>query len=279
MLGDAAHGPRLRPLDRLLLVAAGVEQRGQLVEREHDVGAQLMLDLHRHLGREPVRRAVEMRLERDAVVVDVREALLAFGDDVVGLHAHGLHREHLLEPDAERHHLEAAAVGEGGAVPVHELAETAGLVDDVGSRLQVQVVRVGEHGLRAEVLHRLRQHRLDGRLGADRDERGRPDVPVRGMDGAGAAQPVGQAGAHREERVGRGRHNITHLAMVSQARRDTAPPGQARSCAVSSRYSQSIANEPSPTSNSRARSARSRSSAATLSGSPDIALYTAIVGP
>ena len=70
-------------------------------------------------------------------------------DDVVGLHAVDVHRQHLLEPGAEREHLEAAGVGERRARPVHERPETAGLLDDVGSGLQVQVVGVGQHGLRA----------------------------------------------------------------------------------------------------------------------------------
>ncbi|MCU1431545.1 MAG: transglutaminase [Actinotalea sp.] len=49
--------------------------------------------------------------------------------------------------------------------------------------------------------------------------------------------------------------------------------------AVTSRYSQSIAKAPSPRRNRVARAARSASSAAVLSGSSAIALYTAIVGP
>jgi hypothetical protein len=81
---------------RLLLVAPGVDQGGQLVEREDDVGADLVLDAHRHRG-EPVGGAVEMRGEGDAVVVDVRQPLFALGDDVVGLHPVDVHREHLAE--------------------------------------------------------------------------------------------------------------------------------------------------------------------------------------
>ncbi len=178
-------------LHRTLLVATGVHQRGQFVEREDDVGAELMLDADRHLGGEPVGRSVQVRPERHAVVVDVGESLLALGDDVVGLHPRGVHREHLLETDAQRHHLEAAAVGVGRSGPVHERAETAGLVDDVGTRLQIQVIRVGQNRLRTEVFHGLGQHGLDGRLGADRDERRGVDVTVRGSDHPpGATQPT-----------------------------------------------------------------------------------------
>ena len=40
VLGDAPQRPPAGPLEGRLLVAAGVVQRGQLVEREHDVRAQ-----------------------------------------------------------------------------------------------------------------------------------------------------------------------------------------------------------------------------------------------
>lgn len=146
--------------------------------------------------------AVEVRFERHALVVDCRETLLALRDDVVGLHTDGLHREHLLEPDTKRHDLEATAVGEGGPVPVHELAQPAGLVDDVGSRLQVQVVRIGEQRLRTEFLHGLGQHGLDRGLGSDGHERRRRDITVRCVDGAGSSEPVLEPGPYREDRLG-----------------------------------------------------------------------------
>ena len=179
VLGDAALGPRLGAGDRLLLVLAGVHQRGQLVEGEDHVGAELVLDLHRHLGREPVRRPVEVAPERDTLVVDDGQPVLAWRDDVVGRDAGGVHGERLLEAGAQAQHLEPAGVGERRPGPVHEAAETTGLLDDVGARLQVQVVGVRQQGLGAELTHRLREHRLDGGLRPDRDESGSADVTVR----------------------------------------------------------------------------------------------------
>ena len=138
-------------LDRLLLVAAGVHQRGQLVEGEDHVGAQLVLDLQRDLRGEAVRAAVQVRGEGDPVVVDPGEPALALGDHRVVGQAGDVHGQHLLEAHAQAHHLEAAAVGVGRARPVHEPAQSATGLDDVGSGLQVQVVRVGEHRLGAEL--------------------------------------------------------------------------------------------------------------------------------
>ena len=125
VLGQAPLRPRVGALHRPLLVAAGVHQRGAFVEREDDVRAELVLDPHRDLRREPVHRTVQVRLERHPVVVDGGQPVLAGRDDVVGLHPVDVHRQHLLEPDAQRQHLEAAGVGERRPRPVHERAETA----------------------------------------------------------------------------------------------------------------------------------------------------------
>ena len=204
VLGHAALRPGVGAGDGPLLVLAGVQQRGALVEGEHDVGTDLVLHLHRHLGREPVHAAVEMGLERDPVVVDVREAVLALGDHLVRADRLRVHRQDLLEADAEGEDLEAAAVGDGRAVPAHERREPARLVDDVGARLQVQVVGVGQDHLAAELAHGLRQHRLDGGLGPDRREGRRADVAVRRADDPGATRPGPEGVLHveREAAVG-----------------------------------------------------------------------------
>src|SRR5699024_7420017 len=136
VLGQAADRPPAGALERLLLVAAGVHQGGQLVEGEHDVRPQPVLDLHRDLGREAVHVAVDGGAEGDAVVGDVGQAFLALGAVVVfpgggacRLPAAELAREHLAEAGAQAHLLEAAGVGVGGAGPVHEGTQAAGLVD------------------------------------------------------------------------------------------------------------------------------------------------------
>jgi hypothetical protein len=68
---------------------------------------------------------------------DVNVTLLALGDDVVGLDTLGVHREHLPKARTQRQDLETATVGEGRAGPVHERAQSACLLDDVGTRLQI----------------------------------------------------------------------------------------------------------------------------------------------
>jgi len=237
VLGEAAHRPGMGAIDRLLLVPPGIHQGGQLVEREHDVGPEFVLDPHRHLRREPVQVAVEVGAEGHPVVVHVRQPGLALGDHVVVRQPDGVHREDLLEADAEAHHLEAAGVGEGGAGPVHEPAQAAGGVHHVGAGLEVQVVGVGEDGLGAEARHRLGQHGLDGRLGADRHERRGVDLAVRGADHAGATRSAGQVRADGEsEPAGRprrpGRHPVhPHGGRVSGNHARSGPgagPGRPR---------------------------------------------------
>ena len=186
MLGDATLCPAVGALDRVLLVAARVHERRELVECEHDVGAELVLDVHRNLGGESVQRAVERRLERDAVLVHERHALLAFGNHVVGLHALHIHRQRLLEARAERKHLESTGVGESRAVPVHELRETARLVKHVLTGALVQVERVRQQTLCAELGHRFRQHGLHCTLRGHRHECRRLDVAVWRVQNAGA---------------------------------------------------------------------------------------------
>ena len=102
-----------------------------------------------------------MRLEVHAVVVNVGEAFLALRHVVVAERAavgalsirDGTHIDNLLEARTQAHHLEAAGIGEGGAVPVHERTQAACRVEDFGAGLQVQVVGVGEQSLSAELLH------------------------------------------------------------------------------------------------------------------------------
>src|SRR6478736_6229469 len=107
MFAQTASGPSLSPGNRLLLVVTGVHQRGALVEREDDVRAQPMLDLHGELRCEAVLRPVKMRPKGHTVVVYKGQSSLALGDHIIVLEAVGVHGEDLLKAGAERHHLES----------------------------------------------------------------------------------------------------------------------------------------------------------------------------
>ena len=61
-------------------------------------------------------------------------------------------------------------------------AQAAGLVDDIGTGLQVEAVRVGQYRLGTKDFAGLRQDGLDRGLGADGDERRVLDIAVRRVD-------------------------------------------------------------------------------------------------
>ena len=70
----------------------------------------------------------------------------------------------------ETEDLEAAAVSEHGAGPVHEAVQSAEIADDAGSRPQIEMVGVGQNDAGAELEKILLRQRLDGRLSAHRHE-------------------------------------------------------------------------------------------------------------
>ena len=64
-------------------------------------------------------------------------------------------------------HLESAAVGEHGAIPVHKLVKSPQLLDHLVAGAQVEVIGVGQLNLTADVLQVVGGYRpLDGPLGA-----------------------------------------------------------------------------------------------------------------
>ena len=143
-------GPRRRVGDDL-------DRRGRvdrLVERDRDIGAERLLDGDGMLGRESMGRAVQVRPEGHAVIVDDAQI-------------------------AERHHLEAAGVGEDRAIPVHEPVQAAEALDPLVSGAQVQVVRVREDDRRPGLADLRWREGLDRRVGPDRHELGRLDDAMR----------------------------------------------------------------------------------------------------
>ena len=124
---------------------------------------------------------VDDRVRRlDGLHLDLRVGRVGLTGELLG--------QNLLKAGSKRQDLEAARIGVGGARPVHELTETACLVDDVGPRLQVQVVGVRKDGLSTQGSHHLGREGLDVGLRADGNERGGRDRSMRGVDDAGASE-------------------------------------------------------------------------------------------
>ena len=83
----------------------------------------------------------------------------------------------------EREDLEAAAVGEHGALEAVEAVEAASLFDDAGAGAEVEVVGVAEDDFGVDVLIEVAQlHALDGAHGAHGHEDRGVDVAVVGVN-------------------------------------------------------------------------------------------------
>ena len=158
----AALGPHTRQLHGALDIGTRGRIAGALVELHADVGAELHGDFH----------VVLRRPEHVAAVVVVDDKVNALVSELNGV---------VVAED-----LETARVGEDGAVPVHKLVQSAQLGDGVFTGTHGQVVGVGEHDLRTELLNGLGGDALDVCLGAHGHKDRCLDVTVRGMQHAGA---------------------------------------------------------------------------------------------
>ena len=114
----AALQPAHRPGAGLDHIVPGRGDLDALIKGHGDVRAQVCLDAHALLRPHEDVSAVHMGVEADAVLLDLAQG--GQGKD-----------------------LKAAAVGEDGAVPGHELVQTAQLLDELVARTDMQVVGVG----------------------------------------------------------------------------------------------------------------------------------------
>jgi hypothetical protein len=154
-------------------------ERRALVEGHGDGGVEQVLDLGRPLRRQPVLAAVEMRAEGHAVLV----------------HAPQL---------GQRHHLEAAGIGQDRPGPVHEAVQPAQPAHTLRPRPQHQMVGVAEHDLRAGRGHVLRLHRLHRGGGADRHEGRGVDRAMGGVNAPEAGVSVTAQEFEAEGGIGHG---------------------------------------------------------------------------
>ena len=82
--------------------------------------------------------------------------------------------------------MESAGIGESRTVPVHEFGKAAGFVEHLFAGSFIQVERVGQQALRAEVLHGFRQNGFHRGLRGHGHERWSVNIAVGGMNDAGA---------------------------------------------------------------------------------------------
>ena len=165
-LALAELGPGERAVDGAARLLGRGRQRDALVELHLDIRAEQALDLHGALGREDMRRAVDVRLKGDAGVGDLAQLRQA-------------------------HDLEAARVRDDGALPAHEMVQAAQSGDALRTRPQHQVIGVGEDDVGAGRLELLGVEGLHGGGCPHRHEGRRADWPTRCRD---LAQPRAAVG-------------------------------------------------------------------------------------
>src|SRR5262249_44707782 len=153
----------------------------------------------------------------------------------------------------EREDLEAAAVGEERPRPAHERVQPAELRDLVGTRLQREVVGVGEADPGAGLRHLRRRHALDGGERADRHEGRSRDRRARQRELAEAR--AGRILLQEPEGVG---HGATIAAPVApDASPAPAPAGSRRASATTSSSTNAAGARNRPRSSGRGTSANS----------------------
>ena len=163
--GERALGPAQRQAHGAGAFGFGMGKGQALVELHLDGRAEEMLNFHGALRRQLMTAAIDVRSKGDAALVDVPEL-------------------------GERHHLEAARVGQDRTWPADEAVEAAEPGDAFGTRTQHQVVGVAEDDVGAELLQLIEIDGLHRSGGADRHEGRGADPAARRVDDAEAGIAV-----------------------------------------------------------------------------------------
>jgi hypothetical protein len=139
--------------------------RRQAPSSADDIAAELFLQRDDAFRRKAVGRSVQVRMTGDAVGID---------PPAIG----------------QGEHLVAAGIGQDRMRPGHEGVQAAHPFDDLGAGPKVQVVGVGQHKPRTQVLELRRRQSFDRRLRADRSEERGLQIAVRCLQFGGARPTV-----------------------------------------------------------------------------------------
>ena len=143
--GDTAFQPAMSSHRGVLDFRQFGRQSDQVIERHHDVGAELPLDVDSALWSEHVQRTVYMRPKADALLGDL--GLLG-----------------------QREDLKSTAIRQDRALPPHERVKATCVIDEIRTGTEHQVIGVRQDDLRAEPINLVRMQGLYRGLGPDRHE-------------------------------------------------------------------------------------------------------------
>ena len=190
--------PAMRAVQCLALICKRFVRRRTFIKGENNVRADIVLDLDRAGWGEVMLGAIEVRDERHAHLVDVRdlrsELLGSFwqkGRAGVGILCFRNFRNILSVCSAERENLKSSRVCHCGARPVHCFMQAAHLFDHMIRGLKIEVVCVCENDLCTDVLHLFRGERFHCCLGSYHDKSWRLDVAVLRAQNSRASKRAG----------------------------------------------------------------------------------------
>jgi hypothetical protein len=149
------------------------------IKKHRDVRAEDALDLHTLFRAEHHAGAVEVALKLHSLLRDLAD----FGK----------------RPD-----LEAARIGEHGAVPGREVVEAAKGADDIGARAQPEMIGVPKNDLGIHHDEVIRMERLDRALGANGHKNRGLDDAVGSREATAAGLAIGVSGEEFEHWAGAG---------------------------------------------------------------------------
>ncbi len=127
------------------------------IEDHRDVRAERLLNLDGLFRREGMLGAIKVRTENYTVIGDFAEI-------------------------GKAENLKAAGISEDRARPGHETMQPAQTADSFVARAKIEMIRVAEQNLNAQIAERLLRKSLYCALRADRHERGRVDDAVRSRE-------------------------------------------------------------------------------------------------
>jgi len=118
---------------------------------------------------------------------------------------------------SQRHHLEAARIGQDRMRPVHHGVQPAQPGHAFGTRPQHEVVGIAQQDIGARRAHLLGIHALDGSGSADRHEGRRANEAARRRDAAGSGSAVRCV----QGKAKRGRAIARHVSAPGNSRQES----------------------------------------------------------
>ena len=153
-----------------------------LVERHDDICTERWLHIHHILWCEEMLRTIEVRTKMNSFFRHFREPISAIR----------------TSSKSERKNLKSSRIRQNRKIHIHEVMKSTEWFYHLRSWLQIGMIIVHKHDLRANIANLIRRESLQGWAGSNRHEYWRLDFPVWGRDLAGASESIGCSDRERK---------------------------------------------------------------------------------